>query len=79
MALGALIIKARLGLTDEELDSELNDLRRTLAALGAAAEQELSADQFLELLRNKARLLEQSGSEENRIDLAEAIRRELRA
>ena len=63
----------------EELDSELNDLRRTLAALGAADEQELSADQFLELLRNKARLLAQPGSEENRIDLAEAIRRELRA
>jgi len=61
----------------EELDSELNDLRRTLAALGAADEQELSADQFLELLRNKARLLEQPGSEGNAVDLAEAIRREL--
>jgi hypothetical protein len=61
----------------EVLDSELNDLRRTLAALGAADEQELSADQFLELLRNKARLLAQPGSVENRIDLAEAIRREL--
>ena len=63
----------------EELDGELNDLRRTLAALGAAAEQELSADQFLELLRNKARLLEQPGSEGERLDLAEAIRRELQA
>ena len=41
----------------EELDSELPDLRRTLAALGAAEEQELGADQFLELLRQKARQL----------------------
>jgi hypothetical protein len=39
----------------EELDGELPDLRRTLAALGAADEQELSADQFLELLRLRAR------------------------
>jgi hypothetical protein len=63
----------------EELDAELNDLRRTLAALGAADEQELSADQFLELLRNKARLLLQPGSEEEAVDLAEAIRRQLQA
>ena len=65
--------------TAEELDGELTDLRRTLAALGAADEQELSADQFLELLRNKARLLQQPGGEENRLDLAAAIRRELQA
>ena len=65
--------------TAEELDAELTDLRRTLAALGATDEQELSADQFLELLRQKARLLEQPGSQENRLDLAAAIRRELQA
>ncbi|MBM5794198.1 MAG: hypothetical protein FJ057_09765, partial [Cyanobacteria bacterium K_DeepCast_0m_m1_088] len=46
----------------EELDAELNDLRLTLAALGATQEEELSADQFLELLRQKARLLVQPGS-----------------
>ena len=63
----------------EELDAELNDLRRTLASLGAADEQALSADQFLELLRNKARLLAQPGSEEETIDLAEAIRRQIQA
>lgn len=60
-----------------ELDAELPDLRRTLALLGAAAEQELGADQFLELLRQKARLLEQSGRDGNSDGLAEAIRREL--
>jgi hypothetical protein len=63
----------------EELDSELTDLRRTLSALGAADEQELSADQFLELLRQKARLLVQPGSEGESLDLAEAIRRQLKA
>lgn len=61
----------------EELDAELSDLRRTLTALGAADEQQLSADQFLELLRQKARLLVQPGLEDENIDLAEAIRREL--
>jgi hypothetical protein len=61
----------------EELDAELNDLRLTLAALGATQEEELSADQFLELLRQKARLLlPDSGAAEAK-DLAEAIRRQL--
>ncbi|MFM2173022.1 MAG: hypothetical protein RLZZ54_949 [Cyanobacteriota bacterium] len=63
----------------EELDAELNDLRRTLAALGATQEEELSADQFLELLRQKARLQEQPGSGDGELDLAEAIRRQLQA
>jgi hypothetical protein len=63
----------------EELDAELNDLRLTLAALGATQEEELSADQFLELLRQKARLLEQPGSGGEGADLAEAIRRQLQA
>ena len=63
----------------EELDAELGDLRLTLAALGAAAEEELSADQFLELLRQKARLLLQPGSGDQALDLGEAIRRELQA
>jgi hypothetical protein len=63
----------------EELDAELNDLRLTLAALGATQKEELSADQFLELLRQKARLLEQPGSGEEEADLGEAIRRQLQA
>ncbi|MCX5945879.1 MAG: hypothetical protein NTZ53_11395 [Cyanobacteria bacterium] len=64
--------------TAAELDAELPDLRRTLALLGVAAEQALGADQFLELLRQKARLLEQSGREGDTEALAEAIRRGLR-
>lgn len=63
--------------TAAELDGELADLRRTLAVLGAADEQGLSADQFLELLRQKARLHQQPGDGVDRGDLAEAIRREL--
>jgi hypothetical protein len=63
----------------EELDAELNDLRLTLAALGATQKEELSADQFLELLRQKARLLEQPGSGQEEADLGEAIRRQLQA
>jgi hypothetical protein len=61
----------------EELDAELNDLRLTLAALGATQEEELSADQFLELLRQKARLLLQPGQEGEGLDLADAIRQAL--
>jgi hypothetical protein len=59
----------------DELDAELPDLRRTLAALGVAGEQELGPQRFLELLREKARLQGQAGMEG--MDLAEAIRREL--
>jgi hypothetical protein len=62
--------------TAGELDAELPDLRRTLAALGAAGEQELSGDQFLELLRCRARQLSPGGNARG-LDLAEAIRREL--
>ena len=60
----------------EELDAELPDLRRTLAALGAADEQELSADQFLDLLRQRAQRAAASGEDEAD-GLAQSIRREL--
>ncbi len=63
----------------EELDAELNDLRRTLAALGATQEEELSADQFLELLRQKAQIQEQPGFGGAQPDLAQAIRRQIDA
>jgi hypothetical protein len=63
--------------TAAELDGELADLRRTLAVLGAADEQALSADQFLELLRQKARQHQRPGGGGDRDDLGEAIRREL--
>jgi hypothetical protein len=61
----------------EELGAELSNLLRTLAALGAADEQSLSADQFLELLRHKVRHLMKPDPSGERLDLAEAIRREL--
>jgi hypothetical protein len=61
----------------EELDAELPELRRTLAVLGVADEQGLGADQFLDLLRRKARLLQQPGQGDPGEDLVDAIRREL--
>lgn len=61
-----------------ELDAELPDLRSTLAALGAAGEGELEPDQFLELLRLKARALQDRGSlQPKNSDLAAAIRAQL--
>ena len=63
----------------EELDGELADLRLTLPALGVVDEQALSPDQFLELLRQKARPLSTPGPGEDAGDLAEAIRRQLLA
>lgn len=58
-----------------ELDAELPDLRRTLAALGVAGEDALGADQFLELLRQKARQCGLASGEG--LDLAAAIRQGL--
>ncbi len=69
----AAVIAGQGDYTAAELDGELLDLHRTLTALGVDAEQELSADLFLELLRQKARLQEQTGPG----DLAAAIRQEL--
>ncbi|MEB3264589.1 MAG: hypothetical protein VKJ66_09480 [Synechococcus sp.] len=62
--------------TATELDAELPDLRRTLAVLGVAGEQELGADQFLELLRSRSRQMHPGGNGRG-LDLAAAIRREL--
>ena len=78
----AAVLAGQRDYTATELDAELPDLRRTLVALGAASESAFSADQFLELLRQKARLLEQPGRGEDRDPrqaLAAAIRRELEA
>jgi hypothetical protein len=62
-----------------ELDAELPDLRRTLAALGAAGEGELEPDQFLELLRQKAKALQARGlGVPASGELAAAIRAQLR-
>jgi len=63
-----------------ELDAELPDLRRTLAQLGAAGEEELSAERFLALLRQRAsQLTPANGAAASGSDLAAAIRRELHA
>jgi hypothetical protein len=60
-----------------ELDMELPDLRRTLANLAAAGEEELSAERFLQVLRHRASAMEPSGNGAPPPDLATAIRREL--
>jgi hypothetical protein len=60
-----------------ELDAELPDLRRTLAALGAAGEDELGADRFLDLLRQRAHSLTVPARGGDMDDLGAAIRREL--
>jgi hypothetical protein len=69
----AAVMSGQRDYSAAELDAELMDLHRTLVGLGVAAEQEISADRFLGLLRQKARLQEQTGREE----LAAAIRQEL--
>ena len=61
----------------DELDAELPDLRKTLASLGVAGEEELGADQFLQLLRHRATAMEQAGNGRQPSDLATAIRQEL--
>ena len=61
-----------------ELDSELPDLRRTLARLGATGEGELEPDQFLEVLRNQARTLGLLGEGRGvMLDLAAAVRQQI--
>ena len=63
-----------------ELIAELPELRRTLAQLGAAGEEELGPERFLALLRQKAQSLSspsQAAPLGSVSDLASAIRREL--
>ncbi len=61
-----------------ELDAELPDLRLTLAALGGAWEGELEPDQFLELLRQRGRELQELGwAAPPQGDLGAAIRARL--
>ena len=73
----AEVLAGQRDFSAEELDAELPDLRRTLAALGVAAEQELSADQFLQLLRRRARVNGPEVAPLQGDDLAEAIRAQL--
>jgi hypothetical protein len=73
----AEVMAGQADYTAGELNAELPELGRTLAALGVAGERELSADRFLELLREKVRGMPSTGTEVP-TDLAEAIRRQLR-
>ena len=75
----AAVMAGQRDYSAEELDDELADLRRTLAALGALSDQELSADQFLDLLRSRARLLLEPEGNNAAEGLGEAIRRQLQA
>ena len=75
----AAVMAGQRDYSAEELDAELPDLRRTLAALGALDDGELSADQFLEVLRQRARLLLDPGGSGGGEGLGEAIRRGLQA
>ncbi len=75
----AEVIAGQRDYTAVELDAELPELRRTLAALAAAGEEELGADRFLELLRQRARMLQGESGEREPVDLAAAIRREIGA
>ena len=72
----AAVMAGQVDYTAIELEAELVDLRRTLAALGAAGEEEISAERFLQLLRRRAGGLEGQGHEPA-VDLASAIRRQL--
>ncbi|MFM7312406.1 MAG: hypothetical protein ACKO0M_04440 [Cyanobium sp.] len=57
-----------------ELEAELPDLRRTLAALGGTGSEEMGPDRFLRLLRSHARRQARTASD----DLVHAIRSQLR-
>jgi len=73
----AAVMAGQQDYTATDLEAELPDLRRTLAALGVAGEEELAPDQFLELLRQRARQWGSGPTEAASSDLARAIRRQL--
>jgi hypothetical protein len=76
----AEVMAGQRDFTAAELAAELPDLRRTLAQLGVAGEEELSPERFLDLLRQKAQSLDQQPQVAplaSVSELASAIRREL--
>jgi hypothetical protein len=76
----AEVMAGQRDFTAAELAAELPDLRRTLAQLGVAGEEELTSDRFLSLLRQKAQSLctvPQAAPLAGVSELASAIRREL--
>ena len=74
----AAVMAGQSDYTAAELDAELPELRRTLAALGVAGEEELAPERFLALLRERARSQLAEEGPAPALDLAAAIRRELR-
>ncbi|MFM7169290.1 MAG: hypothetical protein ACKOYH_00325 [Cyanobium sp.] len=76
----AEVMAGQRDFTAAELIAELPDLRRTLAQLGVAGDEELGPERFLTLLRQKAQGLggqPNTQSVSSISDLASAIRREL--
>ena len=76
----AEVMAGQRDFTAAELAAELPDLRRTLAQLGVAGEEELGPENFLALLRQKAQGLSsppRAVPPGGVSDLASAIRREL--
>ena len=73
----AAVMAGQTDYSASELEAELPDLRRTLAQLAGQGERELGPDQFLELLRRRARDLIADSAGDGAVDLAAAIRREL--
>ena len=73
----AAVMAGQADYSAAELDQELPDLRRTLAALGAAGEGELEADQFLDVRRQKARQFMDGPGQKPADDLGTAIRKQL--
>lgn len=76
----AEVMAGQRDFTAAELAAELPDLRRTLAQLGVAGEDDLSPERFLALLRQKAQSLgaqPQAAPLGSVSELASAIRREL--
>ncbi|MFM8604841.1 MAG: hypothetical protein ACKOBY_04825 [Cyanobium sp.] len=75
----AAVMAGQADYSAAELETELPDLRRTLAQLAGQEERELGPDQFLELLRRRAGVVGACAGANGaaRADLAAAIRREL--
>lgn len=70
----AAVMAGQCDYSAAELDAELPELRRTLASLGATGSSELEPDQFLELLRQRAKQLDQhSWAQAAQGELAAAI------
>ncbi len=73
----AAVMAGQRDYTAADLETELPDLRRTLAVLGAAGDDDLGPEAFLELLRLKAGQVNAGNGAGGSADLGAAIRRQL--